>query len=889
MTPSKQQREALDFYWKDEHLLLKARAGCGKTQINEWGCRSNPSAKIVNLSFNASVKDEAKKRMPTNVSCKTFHGLAWPTHGFKYKHRLKWRFQAKRYAEMFRVDPMIVHAARATIGRFNSSDDMIIDRWHVPKEMWSAKPRSDQDGFRDEVVIAARKLWMMKRSLRDREMPVDFNDIRTMFRLDGCPGIGRYDKVVVDESQDITPCDAAMIARIGAPVVYTGDDCQQLYSWLGSIQNLDEMASVHKYLTESWRFGPAVADAANKVLALLKLNAPPLVGLGGPSKLSLDPPSGKHTVLCRTNAGLMAEALDAVRKCRSIHVVGNLMESVSLLESGYHLSIGDRDKVRHPSLLAIADWNEVEQLKDHDPDLSVLWSQVEKYGSQIPHFCEELREAGEMPAHKADVIISTVHKCVHPDTFVETPDGLLRIRDIPNHGVIATPNGIAEYQDKFTREECETFVISTRKNYQIEVTGDHGMMVWRNGEDVRVNADQIEVGDLLRVKLGCTIDPLEYPDIPVITKKMDVRTKIFATPLKMSESLGEFLGLMVADGTVFNRGFRLVKRHVDVVDRFGDLIFELFGVKPKPCDHEDTGGYEVCSVYLSEWLKSFGGLNPNDKSIPDIILRSPMSVQSSFLKGLFEDGTVNMKNGGFDHIHFETKHEEMARTVQLMLLRFGIISTVKTRKSKGFPITTVYIYGENVLEFSKRIGFVSQWKNDRLFANPGRAMKASNDYVPITTDELNSIRNCFVGMEYWNAKRAGRISRNKAMAVIDRAKDNGSIDAIMFLIDRMRWHYDPVASIKKSRSETMCVTVPFTWRFLQNGFDGFNSKGAQWSDVKLSGIDFPKLVSYSEKDRRHKVKRFEVYIYYVAVTRAIHTLYPNETYFQLDDWLELLS
>ena len=170
------------------------------------------------------------------------------------------------------------------------------------------------------------------------------------------------------------------------------------------------MASVHKYLTESWRFGPAVADAANKVLALLKLNAPPLVGLGGPSKLSLDPPSGKHTVLCRTNAGLMAEALDAVRKGRSIHVVGNLMESVSLLESGYHLSIGDRDKVQHPSLLSIADWNEVEQLKEHDPDLAVLWSQVEKYGSQIPHFCEELREAGEMPAHKADVVISTVHR-----------------------------------------------------------------------------------------------------------------------------------------------------------------------------------------------------------------------------------------------------------------------------------------------------------------------------------------------------------------------------------------------------------------------------------------------------------------------------------------------
>lgn len=410
MTPSTQQQKALDVFWNPEHLTIKARAGSGKTTLNEWGCRIKPDGKILNLSFNASVKDEAKKRMPSNVACKTFHGLAWPTHGYKFKHRLKWRFQAKRYADRFKVEPMIVHAARATIHRFNSSADLIIDRWHVPRETWAGKPKAEQEAFKEEVVTTARKLWLLKRNLRDQEMPVDFNDIRTMFRLDGCPGIGSYDKVIVDEAQDVTPCDVAMIQKIGAPVVYTGDDCQQLYSWLGSIQDLNALASVHKYLTESRRFGPAIADAANKVLGLLKLNAPPLVGLGGPSKLSLDPPKGRHTVLCRTNTGLLAEALEAIRKGQSIHVVGKLMESTSLLESGYYLSIGDKERVTHPSLLSIADWTEVEHLKEHDPDLSVLWNQVEKYGSSIPHFCQELREAGEAPAHKADLIISTVHK-----------------------------------------------------------------------------------------------------------------------------------------------------------------------------------------------------------------------------------------------------------------------------------------------------------------------------------------------------------------------------------------------------------------------------------------------------------------------------------------------
>jgi hypothetical protein len=104
----------------------------------------------------------------------------------------------------------------------------------------------------------------------------------------------------------------------------------------------------------------------------------------------------------------------------------------------------------------------------------------------------------------------------------------------------------------------------------------------------------------------------------------------------------------------------------------------------------------------------------------------------------------------------------------------------------------------------------------------------------------------------------------------------------------MRWHYDPVASINKSRSETMCVTVPFTWRFLQNGFDGFNSKGMQWPEVKLSSLDYPKLIHYSEKERKHVVKKSEVYLYYVAVTRAMNVLYPNDIYYQLNDWRELL-
>jgi hypothetical protein len=44
-------------------------------------------------------------------------------------------------------------------------------------------------------------------------------------------------------------------------------------------------------------------------------------------------PDGRHTVLCRTNSGLLSETLSAIRLGKSVHVIGTLMESVNLLEA----------------------------------------------------------------------------------------------------------------------------------------------------------------------------------------------------------------------------------------------------------------------------------------------------------------------------------------------------------------------------------------------------------------------------------------------------------------------------------------------------------------------------------------------------------------------------
>lgn len=47
--------------------------------------------------------------------------------------------------------------------------------------------------------------------------------------------------------------------------------------------------------------------------------------------------------------------------------------------------------------------------------------------------------------------------------------------------------------------------------------------------------------------------------------------------------------------------------------------------------------------------------------------------------------------------------------------------------------------------------------------------------------------------------------------------------------EELRFHHDPIASIEEIDGASMCVEVPGYHRFLQNGFDGWNSsQGSQW-------------------------------------------------------------
>ena len=86
------------------------------------------------------------------------------------------------------------------------------------------------------------------------------------------------------------------------------------------------------------------------------------------------------------------------------------------------------------------------------------------------------------------------------------------------------------------------------------------------------------------------------------------------------------------------------------------------------------------------------------KNVPDVILRSPKSVVAAFLRAYYDCDGYAGKQG----IILSTSSVEMSKTVQLLLLNFGILST---RRPPQDGCWHVHTQGKSAAVFLKEIGF----------------------------------------------------------------------------------------------------------------------------------------------------------------------------------------
>jgi superfamily I DNA/RNA helicase len=423
-----EQEQAREHFKTGTHLVIEAGAGTGKTStlLALAECTSQLGQYVA---FNNAIVQEARKKFPRNMRCHTAHGLAMAALGNQFRHRLNGpRIKSWDLAKMIGVSQMGVQAPSGwksisesylagltmrAVTRFCQSADEEPSRWHVPLIEGIDQPSPDgRKGGPNNKAVAqylepfVRKAWADV-SRRDGKLPYKHDHYLKLWQLSD-PRI-KSDFILFDECQDANPVMLAIIeAQEHAQKVYVGDSQQQIYTFTGAVNALgrlrDSGAPV-TFLTQSFRFGEAVAEQANEVLGWLDAE---LRLVGTPSIPSVvGDVASPNVILSRTNAIAVRNVLDAVREGKTVALVGGGSEITRFAQAAEKLMQGRR--VEHPELACFDDWNEVLQYVAEDAqgsDLKLLVDLIEDFGT------ETILEAldSTIPEGRAELTVSTAHK-----------------------------------------------------------------------------------------------------------------------------------------------------------------------------------------------------------------------------------------------------------------------------------------------------------------------------------------------------------------------------------------------------------------------------------------------------------------------------------------------
>jgi hypothetical protein len=416
--PIVEQEAACELFKKREGLRIDAYAGTGKTTTLQLLAGSS-SERGLYLAFNRSIAEEAQLRFPPRVACATSHSIAFRSisRTFGYPEwKLTGALTPNIIAASFKMPELITFRSGITlpnllycsivlgsIKRYLQSDDEEPERKHIPRYGYLEAVQENQfDEFTYQVIDHVRAVWNAMRH-KSNGLPLSHDGYLKLWALS--QPRSKVDYIMVDEAQDMNPVVVGVLRRMECPVIYVGDPYQQIYDWRGAVNAMEQVVAKHRVLlSQSFRFGSAIADAATVVLRRLGAKEP-LRGFPGiESHLSHVRPDA---ILARTNAGVIGSVLQCLARGISCHVLGGTRELERVLEDVKRIKQGTM--AQSPELLGFSIWKDVIafSIQPEGEYLRGFVTLVQEYGEDTM-----LRAIAkcEKRESKARVVCSTTHK-----------------------------------------------------------------------------------------------------------------------------------------------------------------------------------------------------------------------------------------------------------------------------------------------------------------------------------------------------------------------------------------------------------------------------------------------------------------------------------------------
>ena len=222
--------------------------------------------------------------------------------------------------------------------------------------------------------------------------------------------------LLFDEGQDSNPVLLDVILQQShCQIIIVGDPHQAIYSFRNAINALSVVDFPAYKLSQSFRYGNAIASYANHILGL-KGEETKIKGFGDNSEICDTNASAGESplmIVCRTNIAVLEYVSIAAHYKLQVSMNGGLSKHLSLLRSAQKLKLGQEQNYREIpfELKPYKTWqaltNEAES--SQEPELKRILKIFDASDDAIEHKLQILESVAEVPTDEADLILLTAH------------------------------------------------------------------------------------------------------------------------------------------------------------------------------------------------------------------------------------------------------------------------------------------------------------------------------------------------------------------------------------------------------------------------------------------------------------------------------------------------
>lgn len=338
---SVQQTDIFDwFQFGEGNLVVRARAGTGKTTTILKGVRYAPESNILLAAFNKRIAEELNGRLDgqPNAVAKTLHSVGfaavrqhWPRVGV-----------ASGTARADQLTDLVVpkdtpKPIRRLVGQLHtklrdtSFELRTLDDIRYAMLFYGLEPDRTWGNYDGEFVVQAARQAMQWAIANDPDpkVGIDFADM-CFLALTHDLLSPTYDLSVIDEAQDMSAAQLKLVERVSTGrICVVGDDRQAIYGWrgadTGSIDRLKrELQAQELPLTVTYRCGQHIVEYAQKLVPDIQAapqNPPGDIQEIQTDKL-VDAAESGDFVLSRLNAPLVAQTLHFIRAGKRARMAG---------------------------------------------------------------------------------------------------------------------------------------------------------------------------------------------------------------------------------------------------------------------------------------------------------------------------------------------------------------------------------------------------------------------------------------------------------------------------------------------------------------------------------------------------------------------------------------